>query len=93
MILLSMLHLFHNDVGLLGAMSRLNAKTIATGDTIFAEFKGALAEQYVFQQLSQNDRLSIYYHTFDKSKYELDFFWYRPKTKKLSPSRSRQGKI
>src|SRR5690606_10376792 len=70
---LSAFKLFHNDVGLLGAMSRLNAKTIATGDMIFTEFKGALAEQYVFQQLSQNENLSIYYHTFDKSKYELDF--------------------
>ena len=65
--------LFHNDVGLLGAMSRLNAKTIAKKDAIFSEFKGALAEQYVFQQLVQNETLSIYYHTFDKSKYELDF--------------------
>lgn len=65
--------LFHNDVGLLGAMSKLNAKTIADKDAIFSEFKGALAEQYVFQQLAQNEALSIYYHTFDNSKYELDF--------------------
>ncbi len=70
---LSAFKLFHNDVGLLGAMSRLNAKTIAEGDAIFSEFKGALAEQYVFQQLTQNETLSIYYHTFEKSKYELDF--------------------
>ena len=70
---LSAFKLFHNDVGLLGAMSRLNAKTIADGDAIFSEFKGALAEQYVFQQLTQNETLSIYYHTFDNSKYELDF--------------------
>jgi hypothetical protein len=70
---LSAFKLFHNDVGLLGAMSRLNAKTIADGDAIFSEFKGALAEQYVFQQLIQNETLSIYYHTFDNSKYELDF--------------------
>lgn len=70
---LSAFKLFHNDVGLLGAMTKLNAKTIAQGDTIFSEFKGALAEQYVFQQLSQNEALSIFYHTFDNSKYELDF--------------------
>lgn len=70
---LSAFKLFHNDVGLLGAMSRLNAKTIADGNAIFSEFKGALAEQYVFQQLIQNETLSIYYHTFDNSKYELDF--------------------
>src|SRR5690554_5916914 len=70
---LSAFKLFHNDVGLLGAMSRLNVKTIADGDAIFSEFKGALAEQYVFQQLVQNETLSVYYHTFDNSKYELDF--------------------
>src|SRR5690554_2153290 len=70
---LSASKLFHNEVGLLGAMSRLNVKTIADGDAIFSEFKGALAEQYVFQQLVQNETLSVYYHTFDNSKYELDF--------------------
>lgn len=54
-------------------MSQLNAKTIADGDAIFSEYKGALTEQYVFQQLIQNDSLSIYYHTFENSKYEVDF--------------------
>lgn len=70
---LSAFKLFHNDVGLLGAMTRLNARSIAEGDAMFSEFKGALAEQYVFQQLIQNETLSIYYHTFENSKYELDF--------------------
>lgn len=70
---LSAFKLFHNDVGLLGAMSKLNAKTIAEGDAIFSEFKGALTEQYVFQQLIQEGELSVFYHTFDNSKYELDF--------------------
>ncbi|MDR1723654.1 MAG: AAA family ATPase [Tannerella sp.] len=65
--------LFHNDVGLLGAMSGLNAATIVNGDAIFEEFKGSLSENYVFQQLMQNENLSIFYHTFDNSKYELDF--------------------
>ena len=70
---LSAFKLFHNDVELLGAMSRLNAKTIAEGNTIFTEYKGALTEQYVFQQMTQNEDLSIYYQTFGNSKYELDF--------------------
>lgn len=70
---LSAFKLYHNDVGLLGAMTKLNAKTIAEGNAIFTEFKGALAEQYVFQQLLQNEDLSIYYHTFGNSKYEIDF--------------------
>jgi predicted AAA+ superfamily ATPase len=70
---LSAFKLFHNDVGLLSAMSKLDAQMIAGGDAIFEEFKGALAEQYVFQQLILNEHLSIFYHTFDNSKYELDF--------------------
>lgn len=70
---LSAFKLFHNDVGLLGAMSQLNAKTIAEGNAIFTEYKGALTEQYIFQQMTLNEDLSIYYHTFRNSKYELDF--------------------
>ena len=70
---LSAFKLFFNDVGLLGAMSKLNAKTIAEGDAIFSGFKGALTEQYVFQQLKLESELSVFYHTFENSKYELDF--------------------
>jgi predicted AAA+ superfamily ATPase len=70
---LSNFKLFHNDVGLLGAMSQLNPMTIVDGNAIFEEFKGALTEQYVFQQFTKNEELTISYHTFDHSKYELDF--------------------
>jgi predicted AAA+ superfamily ATPase len=70
---LSNFKLFHNDVGLLAAMTNLNSKTIVEGDAIFEEFKGSLTEQYVFQQLIQRENLSIFYHTFENSKYELDF--------------------
>ena len=70
---LSAFKLYHNDVGLLGAMSQLNANVIVSGDAVFTEFKGALAEQYVFQQFIQNENLLIRYFTFDNSKYEIDF--------------------
>ena len=43
--------IFVLDVGLLGAMSNLKATTIVAGNSIFTEFKGALTEQYVLQQL------------------------------------------
>lgn len=43
--------IFVLDVGLLGAMSSLKPSTIVAGNSIFTEFKGALTEQYVFQQL------------------------------------------
>jgi len=70
---LSAFKLFHNDVGLLGAMTNLSAKTIVEGDAVFTEFKGALTEQFVFQQLMPNEELSIHYFSFDNSKYEIDF--------------------
>jgi predicted AAA+ superfamily ATPase len=70
---LSAFKLYHNDIGLLCAMTKLNAKTLLNGDAVFTEFKGALTEQFVFQQLVQHDDLAIHYFTFDNSKYELDF--------------------
>ncbi|GHT17626.1 ATPase [Bacteroidia bacterium] len=70
---LSAFKLYHNDMGLLGAMSRLNAKTLINGNDVFTEFKGALTEQFVFQQLRLDENLSVYYFPFDKSKYEIDF--------------------
>ncbi|MDR0830679.1 MAG: ATP-binding protein [Prevotellaceae bacterium] len=70
---LSAFKLYHNDVGLLAAMSKLNAKTLLNGDAFFTEFKGALAEQFVYQQLALNKNLSINYFPFENSKYELDF--------------------
>ncbi|GHT44653.1 ATPase [Bacteroidia bacterium] len=70
---LSAFKLYHNDIGLLGAMSRLNAKTLINGNDVFTEFKGALTEQFVFQQLRLNEDLMPYYFPFEKSKYEIDF--------------------
>ena len=54
-------------------MSELNQTTIVDGNAVFGEFKGSLSENYVFQQLLHDERFSIFYHTFEKSKYELDF--------------------
>jgi predicted AAA+ superfamily ATPase len=70
---LSAFKLYHNDIGLLGAMSKLGAKTLLHGNDIFTEFKGALSEQFVFQQLKQKEDLSIHYFPFNNSKYEVDF--------------------
>jgi len=70
---LSAFKLYHNDIGLLGAMTKLNAKTLLNGDDIFTEFKGAMTEQFVFQQLVLNEDLAIHYFSFDSSKYEIDF--------------------
>ena len=65
--------LYHNDIGLLGAMSKLKAKILVEGDSIFDEFKGSLTEQFVFQQLLLKEDISINYYPFDNGRYELDF--------------------
>jgi hypothetical protein len=70
---LSAFKLYHNDTGLLCAMTQLNAKTLLNGDAVFTEFKGAISEQFVFQQLLPNDEIAIHYFTFSNSKYEIDF--------------------
>lgn len=65
--------LFVLDVGLLGAMSRLNAKVILEGDRMFEEFKEALTEQYVLQQLIVHEENDIFYWSAEKGTGELDF--------------------
>ena len=70
---ISVFKLFLHDVGLLGAMAGLNVRTIIEGDEIFTEFKGALTEQYVMQQLRLNSERYIGYWTNDRSTSEVDF--------------------
>ncbi len=65
--------LFILDVGLLGALSGLEAKTILGKYEIFQEFKGAIAEQYVLQQFKTIDDMPIYYWTNETSRSEVDF--------------------
>ncbi len=43
--------LFLNDIGLLGAMSKLRAKDLVEGNELFGQYRGALTEQYVFQEM------------------------------------------
>ena len=64
--------LFMVDIGLMVAMSELEAKVILEGSRIFEEFKGALTEQYVFQQLVQNRELVISYWSSERSDSEID---------------------
>lgn len=67
--------LFVLDVGLLAAMSDLNLKSILEGNKIFEEFKGALTEQYVLQQLLTNSEIKPYYWSAEKSTGEIDFIF------------------
>jgi hypothetical protein len=65
--------LFVLDVGLLGAMSALDKKTLLEGDRILQEFKGALTEQYVLQQLKAINDLPVFYWSTDAGEAEVDF--------------------
>ena len=61
------------DVGLLSCMVRVNQRTLLDGNDLFKEFKGALTEQYVLQQLMTIKTLDTYYWTNDRGSAEVDF--------------------
>lgn len=65
--------LFVVDIGLLGCMTGLHQRTLLDGNDLFAEFKGALTEQYVCQQLKTIEDLGLYYYTNDRGSCEIDF--------------------
>ena len=65
--------LFLVDLGLLGCMTGLKQRTLLEGNDLFSEFKGALTEQYVCQQLKTLNDLNIYYYTNERSSCEIDF--------------------
>lgn len=61
------------DVGLLGAMTRIDAKILLEGNEIFTEFKGSFTEQFVLTQLKSNKDIPIFYWSAERAKAELDF--------------------
>ena len=65
--------LFVVDIGLLGCMVGLNQRTLLDGNDLFTEFKGALTEQYVCQQLRTIKDMGVYYYTNDRGSCEVDF--------------------
>lgn len=66
--------LFVLDVGLLAAMTDLSIQTFLNGNSIFTNFKGALTEQYVCQQLlSATPYGTPYYWASKTGKAEVDF--------------------
>lgn len=65
--------LFLHDIGLLGAMGNLPPRTLLQGNTIFTEFKGALTEQFVCQELTAVSNLPLYYWSAKKGAAEVDF--------------------
>ena len=65
--------LFLLDVGLLSCMTGLRQKTLLEGGEVFKEFKGALTEQYVMQELATKKGIGVYYYTNERSSAEVDF--------------------
>jgi predicted AAA+ superfamily ATPase len=65
--------LFLHDIGLLGALAGLDAAVLLQGAGIFDEFKGALTEQYVLQQIVAARTVVPMYWAPDDAKAELDF--------------------
>lgn len=65
--------LYSLDCGLLGAMSRLDARSLVLGNAVFEEFKGALTEQYVLQELLCNRDISPAYWEAEGGTAEVDF--------------------
>lgn len=65
--------LFVLDVGLLGALSELTAESIIEGNDIFVQFKGALTEQYVLQQIIADTSYTPYYYGTENANFEQDF--------------------
>lgn len=65
--------LFLLDVGLLSCMTGIRQNILLDGNDMFVEFKGALTEQYVMQQLATISDISMYYYTNDRSSAEIDF--------------------
>lgn len=70
---LSVFKLFLLDVGLLSAMTSLDMRILIEKDRIFTEFKGALTEQYIMQELKLRSEDYIGYWTNERSTAEVDF--------------------
>lgn len=64
--------LFYLDVGLLGFKAGLRPEAVYDNSAFLEEFKGALAEQFVLQELEAHGA-GVYYYSKDDSRVELDF--------------------
>jgi len=65
--------LYMLDTGLLAAHAGLATKTLLQGNVLFEEFKGALTEQYVAQELRFMEGAGVSYWSSDTSRAEVDF--------------------
>ncbi len=61
------------DVGILGAMTRLDEKILLEGNEIFTEFKGSFTEQFVLTELKSNKDIPVFYWSAERATAEIDF--------------------
>lgn len=67
--------LYHLDVGLLARMSELSPASIIDKTGVFQEFKGALTEQFVLQELAGRPEIHSLYYWTSKAAAEVDFLF------------------
>ena len=65
--------LYFLDVGLLAAKCRLQQRLLLDRTAVFTQYKGALTEQYVQQQLRAECGWDPYYWTAERAQAEVDF--------------------
>ena len=65
--------LYTLDIGLHAAMCGLEASTLVQGNDFFMQYKGAMTEQFVLQELRRIENTEIHYWTPDESRAEIDF--------------------
>jgi len=65
--------LYTLDIGLHGALCGLDAATLVQGSEFFLQYKGAMTEQFVLQELRCKENIEIHYWTPDESRAEIDF--------------------
>lgn len=61
------------DVGILGAMTRIDEKILLEGNEIFTEFKGSFTEQFVLTELKSNKDIPMFYWSAEKATAKIDF--------------------
>lgn len=64
--------LYMLDIGLLAAQGNLDARILLEGNHVFGEFKGALTEQFIAQELTA-EGMELYYYSAENSRGEIDF--------------------
>lgn len=65
--------LYVSDIGLLGAKSKMDVRVLLEGAQVFTEFKGAMTEQFVLQELKTNADIDMAYWANENGQAEIDF--------------------